>query len=113
MSENMEKTADEIERVYGLLTSKQKAAVDVLVEDDHDTMKEGANEAGVSASYLYWCEDEYDYLIEYRQTAMRYATDGSGSGEYVDVRLTEDEAFKAIRILPAELSQVVYQAVKK
>lgn len=111
MSDETEKTAEEYEQEYGLRTSKQKAAIDVLVRNQYDTMVEAAQEAGVSDSYMYWCEDEFEGLIDYRKTALRYVTDGSG--EYVDVRLTEDEAFKAIRMLPSELSQVVYQAVRR
>jgi len=111
-SENQsEKTAEEYEHEYARLTSKQKSAVDVLAENDYDTITGAAKEAGVSGSYIYYVEDQFSGLIDYRQSAMRYATDGAGD-EYVDVRLTTDEAFKAIRMLPAELSQVVYQAVR-
>lgn len=113
MTEQKEKTAEEFEREYGLLTPKQKSSIDELAEaGPNDSMQDIAHRAGVSDSYLYYVENEYGELLEYRKTAMRYASDGSGE-QYVGVRFTEDEAFKAIRILPAELSQVVYQAVKK
>lgn len=111
--EDTEYDADEIEREYELCTPKQKACIDVAVEDDYATKSDAAKEAGVSPTYFNTVATEHSDIIEYRKTAMRYATDGSGQSEFVDVRFTDDEAFKAIRILPAELSQVVYQAVQK
>lgn len=98
---------------YGELTTKQQSAVDVLVNiEEYDTMQNAAEDAGVADSYMYYCRDEFEQIIEERRASNTTAfADGGHAG--IECRFTEDEAFRAMRILPAGLSQVVYKAIRR
>lgn len=98
-------------RTYESLTPKQRSAVDELV-DEPENMEEAARDAGVSSSYIHWCERAFGDMVERRKAANKTTLPDGGAERGITVGFTEDEAFRAMRILPAELSQVVYQAVR-
>lgn len=102
---------------YEDLTSKQASVVDVLVEDKFETKSEAAEKAGVADSYIYYVQDEFSDIIADRKGTMNEnpsypALRADGAVANIDVSFTEDEAFRAVRILPAELSRVVYESIR-
>ena len=99
------------DRDFESLTQKQRNAVEAILETPPDAPRvEAAEKAGVAESYIAYCEENFPHIINERRGAMQVATDG-GKQTY-EVELTADEAWKAIRLLPDELSERVFRQVR-
>lgn len=99
----------QLNRDFESLTTKQRNTVNAIVESQVDaTGMEIAEEAGVNESYVYYVRDNFPHLIDERRSTRQIAADG---GSY-QVALTPDQAWKAIRLLPEELSETIFRQVR-
>lgn len=98
------------ERDFESLTTKQRNTVEAILElKASATGQEIADEAGVNESYVHYVKDNFPHIIDQRQGAMRVKADGSGA---YTVSLTPDQAWKAIRLLPEELSTTIFSQIR-
>lgn len=98
---------------YHHMTDKQQAVCDAIVEKrgEHWTYQMIADEVGCSPATVGNTLRRYPHVIEQRRSTMRVAADG-GEGAY-DITLRSDEVFKAIKLLPEELSQKFFDQVRR
>lgn len=118
---------------YENLTDKQRAIVDYVASNpDYDTFEEIAEYANCTSSYAAGQVNEKEELIKFRSTmdsnspgseAVKAAMeaesgetgtilpDGQGT-QKVDVKLSLDEVFRCIRLLPQDLSSVFFTQIR-
>lgn len=103
---------------YDDLTSKQKAIVDEIVDRDPRSLNE-LNKADVarkagsgSSSYVSYVIDNFNDLIVDRMERSNHPVVTDGQGRVVNFKMNEEQAFKAIRILPSNLSKVLYNQMR-
>ena len=100
-------------RDYESLTDKQRNTVDALVEHDLDaTQQEVAAEAGVTASYVSYVEERFPHIINQRRGTTHHEVAADGGARTYQVELTSEQAWKAVRLLPDELSETIFRQVR-
>lgn len=102
----------QLHKDYEDLKPQSRKAVDALVRADHDyTISQVAEEAGVSDRMIPYVEDNFPHIIERRRNAMRtVAADGEGGYE---ITLGMTDTWRVIRLLPEELSEKIFDQVRK
>lgn len=101
---------------YEHMTQKQKAACDVLVKHRGEpgwTQAELAEEAGVSPGTIQNVLKRYPHVVDHRRSMMRSEPAADGGTDTYDITLTSSEVFKAINMLPEELSKTFFNQVRK
>lgn len=99
----------QLDRDFESLTQKQRNTVEAILKlGPEATGQEIADEAGVNESYTHYVRDHFPHIIDSRRTNRKLAADG---GSY-QVALTPDQAWKAIRLLPEELSETIFRQVR-
>lgn len=97
-------------RTMSSLTDKQRNTVQAIANDMTGNQAEIARRANVSDSYVEYCETQFPHLINDVLGATQVAADG-GEATY-DVRLRATDAWRAIRLLPEELSETIYNQIR-
>lgn len=101
-------------------TDKQKSVISNVVDRDGEyTLADVSRDTGVSDSYVHYTLKNYGDLVAYLEAQDRsHLTDAqpiadgySSEGELV-VRFSDDEAFRAMKILPSDLASKVYHAAR-
>lgn len=99
-------------RTYESLTQKQRNAVDAIVElgitTDSETI---AREAGISDSYVSYVKENFPHIVNNRRGANLVSADGGE--EMYTIQLPATDVWKAIRLLPQELSESIFKQVRK
>lgn len=100
------------EKDYGDLTNKQRSIVDGIIDADVDATDASiADAVNCSGSYVAYVRDNFPHIIDERRGTMAVTTDG-GQPHYT-IQLNADDAWKAIRLLPEDLSETIYRQVRK
>lgn len=103
-----------VDRDYEDLTQKQKEIIDAYIslyrEQGEPTPTQVSSRVDSTASYCHKVLDQYEELAEKRRsTAMTVVADGEG---HFDLRLSETDTWRAIKLLPDELSKKIFEQVK-
>lgn len=101
------------EKRYEDLAPKSKAVVDAIVDsrDGNVTQTEIADNANCTDTHVTYVKSNFPHIIEDRNQTMRVAADG-GEGVY-DVAFTPTETFKAIKLLPEDLSKKMFNQIRQ
>lgn len=100
------------DRDYESLTQKQKNTIEAILESEVDAANEEiAAIAGVSDSYVNYVEENFPHIVNRRRGTMQVAADG-GDPHY-EVSLASQDVWKAIRLLPDELSNKIFRQVRE
>lgn len=102
----------ELHRDFESLTDKQRSAVEALAEHEPSESKEViAGGENFGTSYTYYVEDHFPHLIDERRSVEKVAADGGN--QVFTVELTDEKVWKAIRLLPEELSNEIFNQIKR
>ena len=103
----------ELDRDFESLTDKQRNVVEALVEHGTErSNEEVAAEAGVTPSYVYYVQDHFPHIISNRRSTSNHQPAADGGHSTVTVELTHEEARKAIRLLPEEMSETIFNQLR-
>lgn len=101
----------QINRDYESLTDKQRAVVNAVVATEGNGRRvDIAERANVDESYVDYVRENFPHIIDNRLNTMQAKPDG-GTMAYT-VRLTDDEVWRAIRLLPDSLSETIFEQVR-
>lgn len=103
----------QINKSYEHLTPKQQGVVDAIVDNRGRRRSDNviAERAGCVPSYVPYVEEHFPHIIDERLATMRVATDG-GEERY-ELSLSADFVFRAIKHLPPEMGQTMFDQVRR
>lgn len=99
------------DRDFESLTRKQRNTVEAIIAADPGATNIAiAEDAGISDSYVEYVRENFPHILDERRGAMSVVADG-GNPTY-EVELSGDDVWKAIRLLPDDLSTKIFRQVR-